>query len=97
MKYTKAQRHRIYKNALGIIPIKHWLCWALSEGNGLADIEDFPEVLAQKPKRFYFNLDGVVYWFSCDKRGINKRLAILRKAIQLTKPKTTRKLERSQK
>lgn len=85
MKYTKAQRHRIYVNALERLPEEHWLCWALSKNDHLADLSDFPEVLKQKPKRYYLNLaDGTIYWFPLNEVGMKKRTAILRKAIKAT-------------
>lgn len=91
MKYTKAQRHKIYKKGLkkmtGRLSGGVWfICNALGSKHRMADLKDFPEVYEQRPSRFYINGD-VPQWFIGGDSGLEIRKAILRKAIQQTKPK----------
>ena len=95
MRYTKVQRHRIYKKALYFLknyrPLNRGFCFAITiatDGStflypaGLLD--DFPELV--KPK-----VCGLVYWYPLTPNGRKKRLAILRKAIKETNPKPKKK------
>lgn len=80
MKYTKAQRHKIYVRALKSLPGQCFLCSALSTTEYLADLNDFKEVLKQEPKLWFNDR----FWFDIDEVGMKKRAAILRKAIKAT-------------
>lgn len=92
-RYTKAQRHEIYKKAL--VKYKHrqnchyslGLCWAISESMG-DDFDDFyyeelipmfPEFAKFKPK------NGDTRWWPMGKTA--PRIAALKAMIEQTKPK----------
>ncbi len=91
MKYTKRQRHSIYKKALIFYKngnqkgYSYYLCWALakstgSEGN-MANIGEYPELFAKKPKRTYQRSS---IWWSTDNRKSRER--VLMEAIKETAP-----------
>lgn len=88
MKYTKEQRHKIYKKALKRFSIGElFLCHAIQSALGIpwdypdTILKSFPEIWRHRPK----NRPGRV-WFEID--GREQRITILHKAIQQTKPKT---------
>lgn len=87
-RYTKAQRHAIYKEALEYITDgQHkYICGAIGWTHS---IRDFPELLKHKPD----NVVALGSWFKpleCkDPRA--KRIAILKSAIKETAPKRKRK------
>lgn len=99
MKITKNQRLLIYKQMLVNIRRKHieWtyrnyhnFCGALWDINSRYDIEDFPELMAYKPKTMYtvrqyrkgilVNRRNTVYWWS--PYNFNKRVRILEEIIE---------------
>lgn len=90
MKYTKRQRHSIYKKALAFYKngntegYNYYLCWALAKANGsknMANLEDYPELFAKKPRRPYQNSS---VWWSTDNRKSRER--VLMEAIKETAP-----------
>lgn len=91
MNYTKAQGHRIYKKALNYFTKGEcFLCHAIQSALGVTweypdyFLKDFPEIWKHRPKGHTGNV-----WFDIDDR--EKRMTILRKAIQQTKPKPKKK------
>lgn len=97
--FTKSVRHKIYKSALKKLPYAvkcgNGICCAIGlcqesvsinyNFNGLYDKldKDFPEVFQQKPSTIYD--EDYRYWFKVGE--YKKRESILKKCIQLTKPK----------
>lgn len=96
MKYTKVERHRIYKKALRLYCSKQraignmYLCFVLDTATNGEYSHDYPlllhnlpEVLDQKPS-FETKFSMLVWFKPTDRKS---RIAVLKKAIKLTTPK----------
>lgn len=98
-KPNRAQRHRIYKKAMEIFKrsgLTEFLCICVVDATrgqyatwhrGL-DLECFPELLAQKPKR----KRGDDYWWAYNRVTPSRpRYRALKRCIELTKPTPRKK------
>lgn len=85
---TKGKRHSIYIKALGHIEshAEDFICDAIQLSGGFRlNNADYPELENRKPKetiRFY----GTEIWFENNDEGRQKRIEILKQAIEETKP-----------
>lgn len=92
MKLTLSQRHKYYKEALGMLEDynSHGVCYLLCLAYGNASynfqgrvLNYFPEFKAKKPT----NVSKDKFWWNWDDKGNKKRLAALRACIRETAPK----------
>ena len=95
MRLTKKVRHEIYQEALEEASRRTddcLCCWLTNKASNLCcylteDMRKLKEVYKHKPPRsqFWKNEDGVEYWFNTNKAGYEKRIKILKQAIEETK------------
>ena len=100
MKLTKNERHTIYKKLLEVVcddpGLPVGICFHLTDVdlsensinfsrwstlNGVYKMYYLPELYKQKPTKTHNNF----YWFPFTREGWEKRIAIIEKAIELTK------------
>ena len=90
---TKRQRHSCYKKLLKIVckdpETSRGFCFYMRDlGFNTYNKEDFqnnfPELYSFKPKRMAYGF--LDYWFPCNYKGWEKRIEILQKCIEMTKP-----------
>lgn len=95
--FTNSQRLRIYKYALSKIENNEksyicdciWLFVNKEYGIFLDSVEvrrQFPEFSSQRPKKLFDREIGS--WWSIKERGRRKRIEVLNKCIESTKPKS---------
>jgi len=84
-KYTKQERHEIYKDAINLLNDYAHICncilFVLPNDIKRINLCDFPEILKHKPE----NIEIDRSWWKCDEEGKNKRIEILKQAILETK------------
>lgn len=88
---TKSQRHKIYKSALFALETRKrlYICTAIHfvmnhKQRRYYDMYNFPEIMKHRPN--YFNIYDSWFGPGFSKHGREKRVSVLRQAIEETKP-----------
>lgn len=91
---TKSKRHDIYKEALFVLETRKrlYICAAIhfvlnSREKSRFEISKFPEIIKHKPD--YCKVDDCWFGPGLSKYGREKRVSVLRQAIEETKPVST--------
>lgn len=86
---TKEERYEVYRKALVRIEdhTDDFICDAMGACSGYkhALLHGFPEVEKQKPKKTILK-NFIEFWFENNDEGRQKRIEILKQAIEETKP-----------
>lgn len=94
MKLTTEDRHAIYKKmlqaALKDPSVSYGFCYLHSQKARIfSKFKDLKELISFQPTNYnpIVHIDSSYYWFPCTTKGWEKRIEILLKCMELTKPK----------